>query len=165
MGLDPEQLDVLHRGGLLHDIGKIGVPAEVLDKPGRLNDEEYAVMKQHVTIGARILKPIAAYAGMIPIVLRHHERMDGTGYPDGLVGEEIPFLARLLAVPDVFDALTSDRPYRKAMPYSEATALIESESGDHFDPQVVAAFKAAMQEPESEAPQELRPVFPEVGTA
>jgi putative nucleotidyltransferase with HDIG domain len=162
MELSAEQIDVLHRGGLLHDIGKIGVPATILDKPGSLTDEEMQTMRDHVTVGARILTPIAAYADMIPIVLRHHERMDGSGYPDGLMGEEIPFLARLLAVPDVFDALTSDRPYRDALPTERAIEFITEGTGNHFDVQVVETFLAVMREPEPEVPEELAAVFPQV---
>jgi len=162
MGLPGDQIDVLHRGGLLHDIGKIGVPATILDKPGSLTEEEMQTMRDHVTVGARILTPIAAYADMIPIVLRHHERLDGSGYPDGLVGEEIPFLARLLAVPDVFDALTSDRPYRSALPRPNAIDFIMQGTGDHFEPDVVEAFLAVMREPEPEVPEQLTAVFPEV---
>jgi putative nucleotidyltransferase with HDIG domain len=162
MELSAEQIDVLHRGGLLHDIGKIGVPATILDKPGSLTDEEMQTMRDHVTVGARILTPIAAYADMIPIVLRHHERMDGSGYPDGLTGEEIPFLARLLAVPDVFDALTSDRPYRDALPRERAIKFITDGTGDQFDAEVVDTFLAVMREPEPEVPEELAAVFPQV---
>ena len=162
MGLAAEQIDVLHRGGLLHDIGKIGVPAQILDKPGALTPDEMQTMRDHVTVGARILTPIAAYADMIPIVLRHHERLDGSGYPDGLVGEEIPFLARLLAVPDVYDAVTSDRPYRDAWPLERALGFIEENTGNHFDPQIAEAFSAVMAEPAPEIPEELSLVFPKV---
>ena len=162
MDLPAEQIDVLHRGGLLHDIGKIGVPADILDKPGALTPEEMQTMRDHVTVGARILTPIAAYADMIPIVLRHHERMDGSGYPDGLAGEEIPFLARLLAVPDVFDAVTSDRPYRGAWPPERAVDFIIEHTAAHFDPLVVDAFRAVMAEPAPEIPEELSLVFPKV---
>jgi HD-GYP domain-containing protein (c-di-GMP phosphodiesterase class II) len=119
-------------------------------------------MRDHVTVGARILTPIAAYADMIPIVLRHHERMDGSGYPDGLVGEEIPFLARLLAVPDVFDAVTSDRPYRRALEREKAIDFVMEGTGHHFDTQIVETFLAVMREPEPQVPEELAPVFPQV---
>ncbi len=146
MGLDEAQLEVLNRGGLLHDIGKIGIPAEILDKPAALNQEEMQVMRDHVTVGARILEPIAAYADVIPIVLRHHERWDGSGYPDGLAGEEIPFHARLLTAADVYDALTSNRPYRSGMHHADAVAWIAEQSGSHFDPEVVKAFMAVMSE-------------------
>ena len=146
MGLDEAELEVLNRGGLLHDIGKIGIPAEILDKPAALNKEEMQVMRDHVTVGARILEPIAAYADVIPIVLWHHERWDGTGYPDGIAGEEIDFHARLLAAADVYDALTSHRPYRSGMPDAEAVAWIAGQSGTHFDPEVVKAFMAVISE-------------------
>ena len=162
MGLPADQIDVLHRGGLLHDIGKIGVPAAILDKPSALTPEEMQTMRDHVTVGARILTPIAAYADMIPIVLRHHERMDGSGYPDGLGGKEIPFLARLLAVPDVYDAVTSDRPYRDAWAPERALGFIEENTGNHFDPQVAEAFRAVMAEPAPEIAEELSLVFPKV---
>ncbi|NIM49205.1 MAG: HD domain-containing protein [Gemmatimonadales bacterium] len=148
MGLPPEQIDILHRGGLLHDVGKVGVPASVLDKPGRLNDEEWVIMRSHVTVGARILSPIPAYADLIPIVLYHHERWDGSGYPEGLAAEDIPFLARLLAVPDVYDALTSDRPYRSAWPLARVMDYITDSSGTQFDPAVTDAFLAVMGRPE-----------------
>jgi putative nucleotidyltransferase with HDIG domain len=160
MALSADQIDVLHRGGLLHDIGKIGVPAEILDKPGALTPDEMQIMRDHVTVGARILTPIAAYADMIPIVLRHHERLDGTGYPDGLMGDDIPFLARLLAVPDVFDALTSDRPYRNALPRENALDFLQENTGTHFEPEVMRAFEAVMAEPEPEIPEDLSLVFP-----
>ncbi|MCZ6858092.1 MAG: HD domain-containing protein [Gemmatimonadetes bacterium] len=146
MGLDEAVLEVLNRGGLLHDIGKIGIPAEILDKPAALSEEEMQVMRDHVTVGARILEPIAAYADVIPIVLWHHERWDGTGYPDGIAGEEIDFHARLLAAADVYDALTSHRPYRSGMPHAEAVAWIAGQSSTHFDPEVVKAFMAVMSE-------------------
>ena len=160
MAVGRDDLDVLHRGGLLHDIGKIGVPAAVLDKPGKLTDEEWQVMRAHVTVGARILTPIAAYADLIPIVLRHHERYDGSGYPDGLVGEDIPFLARLLAVPDVFDALNSDRPYRSAWPRAKVMNHIMQGSGTLFDPEVTKGFLAVMEDPAPEARYETFPLLP-----
>jgi len=149
LGLDDEQRNILHRGGLLHDIGKIGIPAAILDKPGPLTPEEIAMMQRHTEIGATILEPMAAYAHAIPIVLYHHERMDGNGYPHGLSGLEIPFLARLLAVADVFDALTSERPYRAPGSLDEAVTNIEDGAGAHFDPEIVKPFMALMiREPE-----------------
>jgi putative nucleotidyltransferase with HDIG domain len=147
MGLPDDELEVINRGGLLHDIGKIGIPADILDKPSTLNEEEMQVMRDHVTVGARILEPIAAYADVIPIVLRHHERWDGCGYPDGIAGEEIEFYARLLAAGDVYDALTSHRPYRSGMTHKDAVGWITKQSGTQFDPQVVKAFLAVMSEP------------------
>ena len=142
LDLDDEQLDILHRGGLLHDIGKIGVPASVLNKAGPLNEDEWHIMKQHPEIGARILSPIAAFSDALPIVLYHHEKLDGTGYPEGLAGDDIPYLARVLAVADVWDALTSERPYRSGMTHAQTIGMIEQDSGTHFDPVVVQAFLA-----------------------
>jgi len=140
MGLTTQGLDRLARGGLLHDIGKIAVPSSVLNKPGRLTAEEFDLMKQHPTIGARILEPIPDYDRLIPVVLQHHERFDGSGYPAGIAGEEISLDARIVAVADVFDALTSERPYRKAMDLAVATQIISDGSGSAFDPRVVEAF-------------------------
>ncbi len=159
MGLPDDELEVLNRGGLLHDIGKIGIPADILDKPSALNEEEMQVMRDHVTVGARILEPIAAYADVIPIVLRHHERWDGSGYPDGIAGEKIEFHARLLAAGDVYDALTSHRPYRSGMTHVDAVAWITEQSGTHFDPQVVKAFLAVMSEPPAATGTPTTPVY------
>jgi putative nucleotidyltransferase with HDIG domain len=144
MGLSDEELELINRGGLLHDIGKLGIPPEILDKPGCLTEEEFAVIRQHPEIGARILEPVSAYSTVIPMVLHHHEKWDGSGYPAGLAGAEIPFTARLLTVPDVFDAVTSERPYRSGMTYEDATSLIVRASGTEFDVEVVAAFKEVM---------------------
>ncbi len=140
LSLHDEALSRLHQGGLLHDIGKIGIPGAILDKPGKLTDEEMQVIRQHPQIGARILSPIAAYGDAIPIVRHHHEKFDGSGYPDGLVGEGIPFLARVLAVGDVYDGCRLDRPYRAGMAHQEALEIIRSGTGSHFDPAIVAAF-------------------------
>ena len=159
MGLDDVELEILNRGGLLHDIGKIGIPAEILDKPAALNKEEMQVMRDHVTVGARILEPIAAYSDVIPIVLWHHERWDGTGYPDRIAGEEIDFHARLLAAGDVYDALTSHRPYRSGMPLGDAVAWIAEQSGSHFDPEVVKAFMAVMSEKPITSSSQTTPLY------
>ena len=140
MGLDAEQIDALRRGALLHDIGKIGVPVEVLNKPAALTDEEFEQVKAHVTIGHRILEPIEAFHDLIPVVRHHHERMDGTGYPDGLVGEDIDLSARIVAVADTFDALTSDRPYRKGLAVRTAVEVIRNGAGTQLDPLVVEVF-------------------------
>jgi HD-GYP domain-containing protein (c-di-GMP phosphodiesterase class II)/HAMP domain-containing protein len=138
--LSPKEMDNLHRGSLLHDIGKIGVPVSILDKPGKLDDDEYRAVKTHPRIGARILEPIAAYKTIIPIVLQHHERYDGKGYPDGLSGDAIDLGARIVAVADVFDALKSDRPYREGWPLERVIDLITQEAGRQFDPKIVEAF-------------------------
>jgi putative nucleotidyltransferase with HDIG domain len=140
MGLAASDLDRLARGSLLHDIGKIAVPSSILNKPGKLTNEEFALMKQHPTIGARILEPISDYDSLIPVVLQHHERFDGTGYPAGIAGEAISLDARIVAVADVFDALTSERPYRKALDRAVAVQMIVKGKGSEFDPAVVAAF-------------------------
>jgi putative nucleotidyltransferase with HDIG domain len=144
LGFGPKELDVLHRGGLLHDTGKIGTPAEILDKTGGLTDEETQLMHAHVHIGARILEPIAAYADVIPIVLQHHEWFDGKGYPYGISGEAINLGARIFAVADYFDALTSDRPYRSGMDPKRVIESIKQEVGHQFDPKVVQAFLKVM---------------------
>ncbi|MGQ0649355.1 MAG: HD domain-containing phosphohydrolase [Gemmatimonadaceae bacterium] len=139
-GLTGRDLETLHRGGLLHDIGKIGVPASILDKPGRLTSEEFDVVKSHPVLGHRILAPIAAFQDVLPIVRSHHERMDGSGYPDGLNGEAIPTLARVLAVADVYDALVSDRPYRQGMTPVQALAEVRRGAGAHLDATLVRLF-------------------------
>ena len=144
LGLSPHKLDDLHRAALLHDIGKVGIPVAILDKPGALDDEEYDMIKKHPSIGARILEPIASYKEIIPMVLEHHERYDGKGYPGGLTGDEINIGAKILAVADVFDAMTSDRPYRKGMALERVIDIIAEEAGRQFDPDVVAAFLTVM---------------------
>lgn len=139
-GLAPKKLDDLHRAALLHDIGKVGISLTILDKPGALDDEEYKMIKKHPSMGARILEPIASYKDIIPMVLQHHERYDGKGYPGGLSGDEIDIGARILAVADVFDALKSDRPYREGWALERVVDLITKEAGRQFDPDVVEAF-------------------------
>ena len=145
LGFTEEQVDLLHRGGLLHDIGKVGVPVRILDKPDRLTDEEYAQIKRHPTIGARILAPIGAFRRALPLVLHHHELLDGSGYPHGLSGEQIPLPVRVLTVADVFDALVSDRPYRPAWPVEKAVAYLRENSGTKFDATAVEALTRALE--------------------
>ena len=140
--LTSDELDIVHRGGLLHDIGKIAVPSAILDKPGRLTPEEMAVVQSHPEVGARILAPIDAYTPILPVVLYHHERFDGKGYPRGLAGNAIPSLARLVSVADVYDALVSDRPYREGWAPERALAHILDSAGSHFDPLMAEAFAA-----------------------
>jgi HAMP domain-containing protein len=146
LGLPEAELDLLHRGGLLHDIGKVGVPATLLDKPGPLTPEEYATVQRHPTIGATILSPITAFRPVLPLVLSHHELLDGSGYPDRLSGDAIPFLVRVMTVADVFDALTSDRPYRPAWTVERALGLLLEQAGRKFDPRVVGALAEAVRE-------------------
>jgi putative nucleotidyltransferase with HDIG domain len=140
LGLSRKDMDNLHRAALLHDIGKIGTPAVLIDKSEPLTEEEYRLVREHPVIGARILEPIEPYAEVLPIVRQHHEWFNGEGYPDGLAGEAITLGARILAVADVYDALSSQRPYRPAMTPEEALGVIRERSGTHFDPHIVEAF-------------------------
>ena len=144
LGLAPRDLDTLRRGGLLHDVGKIGVSTAILDHPGKLDEAQRQAVESHTVIGHRILEPIRVFRPMLPIVLHHHERWDGQGYPHGLQGDEIPFLARVLAVADVFDALASPRPYRGPLPLDVVLTHVRSESGGAFDPRVLEAFDAVI---------------------
>jgi putative nucleotidyltransferase with HDIG domain len=140
MDLDPEALETLRRAGLLHDVGKIGIPGRVLDKPKGLTPEEVHLMQSHTTVGARILEPIDVLNDVVPVAMHHHEWYDGTGYPDGLAGDEIPLLARVLSVADVYDALTSDRPYRDGLDPEVAVRIIREGAGTQFDPKIVEVF-------------------------
>jgi len=146
LGLDATELVEARRGALLHDVGKIGVPDAILNKPGPLNDEEWEVMRRHPVIARDLLAPIDYLRDALAIPAHHHERWDGTGYPDGLAGEEIPFAARIFAVVDVWDALTNDRPYRSAWSRAAALAQIERDAGRHFDPVCVRAFVELVRE-------------------
>ncbi|KPL88679.1 hypothetical protein SE16_05875 [Ardenticatena maritima] len=145
MRLSDEELQVLWRGALLHDIGKIGVPDRILHKPGMLTPEEWEIMRQHTIWGAEILKHIPFLAPAIPVVKYHHENWDGTGYPEGLKGEEIPLMARIFMVADTYDAITSDRPYQKGRSPEEALRIIREQAGKRFDPKVVRAFERAFE--------------------
>ena len=144
MNMEQQEMDTLRRAAYLHDIGKIGIPLSILDKPGRLTDDEYDTIKDHPSIGGKILEPIHAYADVVPIVHQHHEKFDGTGYPLMLAGEEICIGARILAVADVYDAVVSDRPYRNGWLKEKSIKMITDNSGTHFDPKVVDAFLAVI---------------------
>jgi putative nucleotidyltransferase with HDIG domain len=137
---DKDTLDVFWRGALLHDVGKIGIPDKVLLKPGKLSDEEWVVMRNHPEVGARMLREIEFLRGPSEIVLSHHEWYDGAGYPRKLKGAEIPLGARLFAVIDVYDALTTDRAYHTARSHTDALTKIREGSDTHFDSAIVAAF-------------------------
>jgi HD-GYP domain-containing protein (c-di-GMP phosphodiesterase class II) len=142
--LEPRLLDdpSLEYGFLLHDIGKIGVPDSILDKKGPLGPEELLLMRQHPLIGAELLNDVPLLDGEgLQVVRSHHERWDGHGYPDGLKGDEIPLGARIFALADALDAMTSDRPYRRAMRWTAARDEIVAQSGKQFDPDVVEAFR------------------------
>jgi putative two-component system response regulator len=141
LGLDEESLKALRRAGYLHDIGKIGIPDAVLLKAGGLTDAEWVVMRSHVEIGVGICSPLRTFRSVLPIIRHHHERLDGSGYPDGLKGEEIPLLARVFQVVDVFDALTNDRSYRQALPAAAALDVLRSETArGWWDQEIVGAF-------------------------
>jgi putative nucleotidyltransferase with HDIG domain len=140
MGISESELLNIRRGALLHDIGKMGIPDAILLKPGPLTTEDLVVMKQHPVHAYKMLSPISFLRQSLNIPYCHHEKWDGKGYPNSLKGEKIPVEARIFAVVDVWDALISDRPYRKAWPEEKALEHIRKESGRHFDPEVVEAF-------------------------
>jgi two-component system cell cycle response regulator len=142
LGLDRAQIDEIGTVAMLHDVGKIGIPDHVLHNPDPLSREEWAVMRQHPVIGERILEPLPGLAEVARAVRHEHERWDGTGYPDGLAGEEIPLAARIVLACDAYHALVSDRPYRSALPRDEALRELEVCAGTQFDPAVVAAIRA-----------------------
>jgi putative nucleotidyltransferase with HDIG domain len=144
LGLSEADQHIAHLCGLVHDIGKVGLPAGLLEKPGPLNLEERRQMEEHPVIGERILANVEDYEEIANVVRHHHERVDGQGYPDKLVGDEIPIIARIIAVADAYDAMTSDRPYRDAMPSRVARLRIAQSVGSQFDTGVVAAFEAIL---------------------
>ena len=141
LGLPRPDAPEIEFGFLLHDVGKLAVPDSILFKPGPLTADERALMSRHTIVGAEIMRDIEFLAEASKVVRSHHERWDGSGYPDGLAGEEIPLTARVFAVADVFDALTTNRPYRGALGFDEAHEMIVTESGEHFDPDLVSAFE------------------------
>ena len=151
LGLPECDIRSLHRGGYLHDIGKIGVPDAILFKPGSLTEDEWAVMRTHTVIGEGICRPMKSLSGVLPIIRNHHEKWDGTGYPDGLKGEDIPLLARILQIADIYDALTSQRPYKRAFPHDEAIQVMVDEARRGWrDPRLVPLFATLFDIPGSE---------------
>ena len=144
MGLDEETRERAHLCGLVHDIGKIGLPAGLLEKPGALTLEERRLMQEHSAIGERILQNVDDYADISRVVRHHHERIDGEGYPDGIAGLEIPLISRIIAVADAYNAMTSDRPYRDAMPSRVARLRLAQAAGTQFDTSIVVAFEAVL---------------------
>ncbi|MCX7894753.1 MAG: response regulator [Thermoanaerobaculum sp.] len=147
LGLDEDALKALRRAGYLHDIGKIAIPDRILHKPGPLDPEEWVIMRSHVEIGVEICSPLRTLQPVIPIIRHHHERRNGSGYPDGLKGEQIPYLARVFQVADVFDALTSRRPYRSPLPPQEAVRVLREETARGlWDPEVVEVFAGALEQ-------------------
>ena len=138
--LQEEEIKTLRIGGLFHDIGKIGIPDSILLKEAKLSDDEYSQIKNHPAIGAHILNNATIFQDILPIVMHHHERYDGNGYPGKLKGEAIPYLARITAVADTFDAMTSKRTYRDALPLQTVISEIERCSGSQFDPAIASVF-------------------------
>ena len=147
MNIGDEEIVHIRRGALMHDIGKIGIPDSILHKPDKLTDEEWVIMRKHPQFAYDMLSPIEYLRPALAIPYNHHEKWDGSGYPRGLQGEDIPLNARLFAVADVWDALTSDRPYRAAWTQEKALAYIREQAGKHFDPQVVELFFKVTNDP------------------
>jgi putative nucleotidyltransferase with HDIG domain len=141
LGARAKDLDRRWAAAILHDVGKVAVPSEVLAKTGPLDDEEFDVIKRHPDLGAEVVEKVDLFRDLAPEIRHHHERMDGRGYPSSLSGEEIPYAARVLAVADAFDALTSDRPYRRALSADDALAELRRSAGEHHDPEIVAALE------------------------
>ena len=139
-GLSPDDRDNVYRAGLVHDIGKIGIPDLILLKPDRLTPAEFEIIKRHSLIGEEICRPLRSAALLTPAIRHHHERWDGTGYPDGLRATAIPLSARIVAIADAFDAMTTDRPYRPAMSLLEARAILEQGRGTQWDPELAQLF-------------------------
>jgi putative nucleotidyltransferase with HDIG domain len=142
IGLEARDCRLLALAARLHDIGKVGVPEAVLHKPGPLTAEEDRLVREHPVIGARILAGVVRSKAVLDAIRAHHERLDGSGYPDGLAGDRIPLLARLIAIPDCFDALTTSRAYRAALPVGHALEILHAGAGSHFDPGLTEAFLA-----------------------
>jgi len=142
LDVTPHQLEEIRVAALLHDIGKIGIGDIVLQKPGKLTIEEFALIKQHPTIGRRILEGVRGFHAYLPVVELHHENWDGTGYPRGLAEEAVPLFARIVHVVDAYDAMTSDRPYRPGMTHDQTVKILEKFAGSQFDPVVVRVFVA-----------------------
>lgn len=164
LGLSVSETEALKAASVLHDIGKLAVPEHIISKPGKLTPEEFDKMKVHPVVGAEILEQVRFPYPVAPIVRSHHEKWDGSGYPDGLSGDEIPIGARILSAVDCLDALASDRQYRPALPLDEAMAKVESESGKAFDPRVVAALKARYVELEQLAKAQEPEARPKLST-
>lgn len=162
IGLSKEKVEEVYFGGILHDIGKIGIEDEILNKKGKLTPEEYDKIKQHTVIGYEIILQAGMFNELLPAIRSHHERIDGRGYPDGLVGDEIPLMAKILAVSDAFDAMVADRPYRKGLPVDEALQEIKRGAGTQFDPVLARHFigiveRLSAEELESIIGQETHP--------
>src|SRR5205809_5891856 len=142
IGLPEESLTALRLAGIVHDIGKVGIPDSILLKPGPLNEDEWAIMKAHPVIGERICAPLKSFGLVLPIIRHHHEKLNGSGYPHRLQGQEIPFTARVLQIVDVYDALVTDRPYRRALPFAKAMEIMQQEvEKGWWDPGIFYQFR------------------------
>jgi HD-GYP domain-containing protein (c-di-GMP phosphodiesterase class II) len=146
MGVNEEEMVHMRRGALLHDIGKMGIPDDILKKPGPLNDEEWKIMRMHPRFSYEMISPIEYLRPALDIPYCHHEKWDGSGYPRGLKADQIPLAGRIFAIIDVWDALISDRPYRKAWPEEKVLTYLKEQSGIHFDPEVVEVFLLVLKE-------------------
>ena len=155
LGLNEEDLEILKQGALFHDVGKIGIPDSILQKPGKLTNEEYDDIKNHPSIGSKILAPAKIFNDLVPMVLHHHERYDGRGYPVGLSGEDIPLMARIVCVADSFDAMTSDRSYRPRFDVITALGELENCKGSQFDSICVDAFLIALRQNKEQVKQDI----------
>ncbi len=169
IGVSEEQKDILRRGAILHDIGKIAIPDDILNKPGPLTPAEFDIAKRHPVEGVKIVAQLESVREVIPLIRSHHERLDGSGYPDGLVGDEIPLLVRILAVADVYDALASERPYRGVLPHDVCLGIINKEAAaGQLDGELVRAFAELAPErvavPSPSRPL-TRPVLADVASA
>jgi HD-GYP domain-containing protein (c-di-GMP phosphodiesterase class II) len=160
MGLDAGFLEVLRISAQLHDVGKIGIEDRILKKPGALTPEEFEIMKTHTTKGANILRPVPQLREMLPGIELHHEALNGRGYPYGLKGDDIPLLARVIAVADTFDALTTNRPYQKAHDEIDALRIIENLSGQRLDPRAVTALMAVFYRGDIRIQKQQPPTIP-----
>jgi putative nucleotidyltransferase with HDIG domain len=165
MQLDDEFLETLRISAQLHDVGKIGIEDHILKKPGALTPEEFEIMKTHTTKGANILRPVKQLKEMLPGIELHHEALDGRGYPYGLQGDQIPLLARVIAVADTFDALTTNRPYQRAYEPNEALRIIHNLAGKRLDPKAVAALTAVFERGEIRIRRLVRTQASDPGTA
>lgn len=143
IGLDDQEVELVRDSATLHDVGKIGVDDQVLRKPGVLTDEEFELMKRHTIMGFEIVRQVQQLADTLPAIRWHHESLDGSGYPDGIKGDEIPLLVRIVAVADTFDAVTTDRPYQTGCDFPSALAILKKHAGTRYDPIVVDALHSA----------------------
>jgi hypothetical protein len=159
LGLPPEDCRRIHLAGMLHDVGKLSLERSVLHKPGPLDDEEWQQVREHPALSAHIIGAVSRFAAFVPGARHHHERYDGRGYPDGLAGQAIPLDARILAVADSYDAMTSDRSYRPALSHAEAIARLTADAGSQFDPVCVRAFAALDLDPRGPVDEPLVPLL------